>query len=482
MAYGSLLQERRRALHARIVRTIERLYPERLDEHVERLAHHALAAEDWTAALHYCGQAGDKMNARAAYREAAAYFERALGALEHLDDEDDRLAEAIDLRSKLRNAMFSYGDMRGGLTHLMEAERLAERLGDRRRLALISIHLGSSLVNLGHTEQACRAVERALTIALDVGDIELRIGATYALGANMRFAGAYRACAAFLRRNLTAVGGDRRFQTFGQVGLASVVTRGPLIVSLTELGELDDAIAVAVEAVQIADEANHPYSMTYALEHAGFPHLMRGDLAGAICYLERGVHLAEMQDNGAFRAIAGTKLGYAYVSSGRVEDGLALLRLGAGQFESRGHLAHLAHAQLYLAHALLLTGEVEPALTLAQQALAVARATEQPPRQADANRLLGEVIARRRPPDADTAEHHFREALGMAESLEMRPLQAHGHLGLGKLYRRVGRLEEARTELSTAVGMLREMGMAFWLPEAEVELARCDEPLTSPSV
>jgi len=51
------------------------------------------------------------------------------------------------------------------------------------------------------------------------------------------------------------------------------------------------------------------------------------------------------------------------------------------------------------------------------------------------------------------------------------PLQAHCHLGLGKLYCRMGRLDEARAELATAVAMLREMGMASWLPEAERELA-----------
>jgi predicted RNA polymerase sigma factor len=62
--------------------------------------------------------------------------------------------------------------------------------------------------------------------------------------------------------------------------------------------------------------------------------------------------------------------------------------------------------------------------------------------------------------------------LTLAEELEMRPLVAHCHLGLGKLYRRVGRNDEARAELSTAVAMLREMGMAFWLPEAEAELAQ----------
>ena len=56
----------------------------------------------------------------------------------------------------------------------------------------------------------------------------------------------------------------------------------------------------------------------------------------------------------------------------------------------------------------------------------------------------------------------------------MRPLQAHCHLGLGKLCRRIGRLDEARAELATAVTMLREMEMTFWLPEAETELAQAD--------
>jgi len=72
------------------------------------------------------------------------------------------------------------------------------------------------------------------------------------------------------------------------------------------------------------------------------------------------------------------------------------------------------------------------------------------------------------------AEAYYREALTLAQSIEMRPLQAHCHLGLGKLYRRTGRLDEARAELSTAVAMLREMGMAFWLPEAEGELAEAN--------
>ena len=81
VAYGSLLHERRRALHARIVEALEGLAGDRVAEQVERLAHHALRGEVWDKALAYCRQAGEKAMARSAHREAVGYFEQALSAL-----------------------------------------------------------------------------------------------------------------------------------------------------------------------------------------------------------------------------------------------------------------------------------------------------------------------------------------------------------------------------------------------------------------
>ncbi len=98
VAYSGLLQERRRALHARIVEALEALSPDRLAEQVERLAHHALRGEVWDKALAYSRQAGARAAARSAYREAVAYFEQALAALAHLPERRDTLEQAIDLR------------------------------------------------------------------------------------------------------------------------------------------------------------------------------------------------------------------------------------------------------------------------------------------------------------------------------------------------------------------------------------------------
>jgi hypothetical protein len=79
--------------------------------------------------------------------------------------------------------------------------------------------------------------------------------------------------------------------------------------------------------------------------------------------------------------------------------------------------------------------------------------------------LLGEIAMRRDPLDTAQAEVHYHQALALAETLSMRPLQAHCHLGLGTLYATTGQRQQARTELSTAIDLYRAMDMALWLPQ-----------------
>ncbi len=104
-AYSSLLQERRRALHAWIVEALESLGGERLADQVERLAYHALRGEVWDKALMYFRQSGAKAVAQSAYRKAVSFFEQALSALQHLPESHDRLEQGIDLRLYLRAAL-----------------------------------------------------------------------------------------------------------------------------------------------------------------------------------------------------------------------------------------------------------------------------------------------------------------------------------------------------------------------------------------
>ena len=83
--------------------------------------------------------------------------------------------------------------------------------------------------------------------------------------------------------------------------------------------------------------------------------------------------------------------------------------------------------------------------------------------------LLGAINAAEGPASATVADDHYRQGLARAEALGMRPLVAHCHLGLGKLYRRTDKREQAREHLATATTMYREMGMTYWLEQAETE-------------
>ena len=111
----------------------------------------------------------------------------------------------------------------------------------------------------------------------------------------------------------------------------------------------------------------------------------------------------------------------------------------------------------------------EDALALAQRALDLCRTYKQRGDEAWVLRHLGELASHSDPSDAQRAEAHYREAVALAENLQMRPLVAHCHLGLGKLYRRTGKREQAHEHLTTAMAMYREMETGFWLEQAEAE-------------
>jgi tetratricopeptide (TPR) repeat protein len=126
----------------------------------------------------------------------------------------------------------------------------------------------------------------------------------------------------------------------------------------------------------------------------------------------------------------------------------------------------------YLSEAYLLAGRREEAIQFAGRALALSSERNLRGQQAWALRLLGEIAAHQAPPEVEPAEHHYRQALALAEELGMRPLLAHCHLGLGTLYSKIGLGEQARAELAAAIELYQSMDMTFWLARAEAELAQ----------
>ena len=135
---------------------------------------------------------------------------------------------------------------------------------------------------------------------------------------------------------------------------------------------------------------------------------------------------------------------------------------------AQGSVAYRSWDYHALGRACLLLGRLDEARKLGD------RAIEFSPGQqgfmVHALHLLGDIAAHPDRFDAGGGEAHYRQALALAEPRGMRPLVAHCHLGLGKLYRRTGKREQAQEHLTTATTMYREMGMTYWLEQAEAEM------------
>jgi class 3 adenylate cyclase/tetratricopeptide (TPR) repeat protein len=472
VAYAGLLQERRRVLHARIIEASETLVGDQVAEHVERLAHHALRGEVWAKALVYCRQAGEKAMARSAYSLAAGYFEQALSALPHLPETRETQEQAIDLRLSLRTALLPSSDLGRILACLREAEALAAALDDPQRLGQVSRFLSVHFSQRGAYAQAIAAAQRALALATASGDVVLHALANNFLGQVYQRQGDYRRAIACFGQTVASLDGARRRERFGDFCLPAVMSRANLAECHAELGTFAEGRALGEEGLQIAEAVHHPPSLMIALWGLGVLSLRHGDLRRALPLLERSLGICQDADFPIdFRRLAAA-LGAAYVLTGRGADAVPLLTRALEQRGATGTVSFQALCSLSLGEAQLGVGRLEEAQALAEQAQALAHAHQQRGNQAYGLRLLGDIAARCEPPDVTPAEPHYRQALALAEELGMRPLVAHCHLGLGTLYVKTGRGEQARTALATAIDLYRAMDMTFWLPPAEAALAQ----------
>jgi len=468
VTYGTLLQDRRKTLHARIVGVIERFYRDRLTEHVERLAHHAVRGEMWEQAVTYLRQAGAKALARSANREALTCFEQALTALQRLPETRETLEQAIDLRFDLRTSLHPLGEFERSLGYLREAEGLARTLDDQRRLGQLSVYMCHNLRETGHPTEALAFGQNAQAIAESLRDVPLQVTANLYLGAVCIWTGDYGRAEDLLLKALQLLEGDRSRERFGLAGFPAVLVRSYLAWVFADQGKFNEGIVHGQEGLRLAEALDHPYSLAFACWCLAYLQITRGELSHAVRLLERGVALSREWNLTFFSAMSTGGLGHAYALSGRIAEGIPLLEHALSATETMGFGAYQPLFLMYLGEAYVLVDRPEDALGVAGRALTLTRERGQRGYEAWALRLLGEVAARRDPPEH--ADGHYRDALALAEELGMRPLVAHCHLGLARPSRRTGKRQEAQEHLATATTLYREMGMTYWLEKAEAEM------------
>jgi tetratricopeptide (TPR) repeat protein len=285
------------------------------------------------------------------------------------------------------------------------------------------------------------------------------------------FRGEYERVVELATNNLAGLPGDWSHEPLGNAVPTSVFDRIWLVHSLAELGRFAHAAEHAVEIIKLAEATRHASSVGMAYFAAGVFRLCQGDWAKARSLLEHSIAAARAGNvklvlplSVAASARVLAQLGEASEATNRARDSEELLE----RFAAEGHVSNLARCCYSLGCAYLLLDQLDEAQRLGERALASSPC--HPGFAAHAKHLLGDIATHPDRFDAELAETQYRQATALAEELAMRPLVAHCHLGLGKLYRRTGDHAKAREHLTTAKAMYREMDMEFWLEKAEAAL------------
>jgi class 3 adenylate cyclase/tetratricopeptide (TPR) repeat protein len=472
VAYGSVVTERRKLLHARITEAIERLYTGRLGEKVEQLAHHSSRAEAWDKAVGYLRQAGDKALGRSATREAVDWFVQALHALGHLPPDSDTMRLGIDIRLDLRATLYALGAFGPMVARLREADELARKLDDPRRIAWVSIYMGEHWRQTGDFAKALALIEQALALGETVGDPAVRLAAHQYLGLACYAVGDYRRAATLMRTVVElpqddAVAAQFRPTQAGSPAGFRAVSLAWIARCLAEIGEFEEGRAHGGEAVRLAENIDHPYSLSSACWGLGYVHATQGDFLQAVPVLERALTTA--REGGVTRLLPQVMrpLGLAYALSERVIEGVSLLEEAVRIVKSINLVVGYSSTLSHLGEAYVIAGRFDDAVPIAEEAYAVAHDRGQQGDKAAALRLLGAVAAARR--SGNEARRCYGQAIGLAESLGMRPFAARGRLDLGMLLRHEGD-QAARPMLEEARSSFRELGMTFWEGMAQIEV------------
>jgi len=243
-----------------------------------------------------------------------------------------------------------------------------------------------------------------------------------------------------------------------------------LALALADLGDFSAALGAGEEAVRLSEQHDTPFGLFHGCAGLGVAQLMKGEIHNALSTLLRAVAVAQASDLPLLANAAQAYVGYAYLHAGNLDEANGRLERATDYNDSTGFMTFQPMSLVYRSEAHLRRGKLAKAVVAAERAAQMSFEYRQNASHAWALWMLGEVSAHSAHLNPEAADARYRESIHSATELGMRPLIAHCHFGLGKLYRRTGRRQEAQKHLVTATTMYREMGMTYWLEQAEAEV------------
>jgi class 3 adenylate cyclase/predicted ATPase len=448
VAYESLLHERRRELHTRIMEALEKLSGDRMSEQVERLAHHALRGEVWDKALSYSQEAGAKAAARSAHVEAIGHLTTALELLKRRPDASERVAQELALQTTLGSALMA---TKGYAAPEVErayarARELCQRVEGTPDLLRVLMGLHIFYRQRAELHASNEVGMQLLALAQSVDDPQFLLGARQALGTTSYYLGEFVTARAHLEEGVALSGaGSHRSQAIEYGQDPGVVCLSTLARTLWTLGYPDDALARLHEALSLARQLSHPFTLAFALYFAGVVYQYRREWQAT---QEHALALMSLSTEQGFTqrlAQGRILLGWTLVEEGRGAEGIAQMRQSVAAYGATGADLGRSSYLALLAEAYGRGGHAEEGLVTLSQALSVVDEHRICFNEAELYRLKGELVLRQEHPVLGEAERCFRVALDVARRQQAKSLELRAATSLARLWQGQGKVAEARS-------------------------------------
>ena len=465
-AYGTLLRDPRRALHARIAETIESQFAEIAESQPEMLARHCTEAGLIEKAASLWGKAGERSVERSALVEAVELLTRALDQIVTLPSGPAQRREQIKLQLALANALmhtkgYAAAETRAALDQARSLIEQAEALGEPPEdpLLLFSVLYGLWRANyVAFNGDAMRDVaSQCLVLAEKQGaKVPIMIGHRLMAGSLMGTGDIVEGRKHYDRAMaLYDPAENRSLATrFGQdLGVAILSFRS---YALWTLGYTEAALADARKALKDAREIGHAATLMYALNQTAFTHIFCGNYATANAQLDEVVALADEKGALYWKALGIALQGCVLALSGKASDAVHVIASGITALRSTGatifvplYLSHLTRAYAEL-------GQVDDAWRCICEAITTIETTKERWLEAEVHRTAGEIALLSANQDAAKAEAYFERALAVARQQQAKSWELRAAMSLARLWRDQGKVQQARELLAPVYGWFTE--------------------------
>jgi class 3 adenylate cyclase/tetratricopeptide (TPR) repeat protein/energy-coupling factor transporter ATP-binding protein EcfA2 len=469
VAYNSLLVRSRREIHQKVGRAIETLYPQRRDELCETLAHHYLKADDLEKAYEYSRLSGEKAYRNSSMSEAIRHYQEALAMLKRLPDTKQNKMRIVEVSLLAWQPMLALGCREGSLEILKEGERLAEELGDKKRLTQLCGFIAHYLSYRGDSTHGYQYARKALAEAERTGDVESAVWAATNLIGPVCYRGDFAEAASISARAVDLI--EKTGKSAERLG--HDVPLYPTLIAVNGLatgmlGEFAEGEPRCERIVRVAAESGQASALAVAEVICGWVSVVRGkDITSCQKHLHNAIHHSEKSGFVAWLGLAWSCLGWSNWLQGNLQAAQDCGHKAIAIQSEAGQPVMLSLAHLLLGAISLDSGDLAKALDSIEEALKLSRASGERYIEGRSTAWHGRVLGKADASQATVAEESIMQGIKLLEGLKIRPWQAEGHLLAGELYADTGQEQKALTSLNRAQCMFQEMEMTHWLSRTQ---------------